>query len=250
MEILTQTEKATGIEAPYIGVVKSKLPLLVDRSAAHLADFACGANENGHWLTGVNWERDTPDSTVVDIRNVVAGDPSPCGQGKVKIARGIEVGHIFQLGTKYSDAMKVGVLSETGKHETLTMGCYGIGVSRIVAAAIEQNNDERGICWPDALAPFQVVIVPMNMHKSARVQAAAEKLYEDLKAQGIDVLFDDRKERPGVMFTDMELIGIPHQVVVGERNLDENQVEYQSRKGGEKQKVSLDDCVNFIKQQF
>ncbi|MAL84257.1 MAG: proline--tRNA ligase, partial [Idiomarina sp.] len=250
LEILTQTEKATGIEAPYIGVVKSKLPLLVDRSAAHLADFACGANENGHWLTGVNWERDTPDSTVVDIRNVVAGDPSPCGQGKVKIARGIEVGHIFQLGTKYSDAMKVGVLSETGKHETLTMGCYGIGVSRIVAAAIEQNNDERGICWPDALAPFQVVIVPMNMHKSARVQAAAEKLYEDLKAQGIDVLFDDRKERPGVMFTDMELIGIPHQVVVGERNLDENQVEYQSRKGGEKQKVSLDDCVNFIKQQF
>ncbi|MDA6065760.1 proline--tRNA ligase [Idiomarina abyssalis] len=250
LEILTQTEKATGIEAPYIGVVKSKLPLLVDRSAAHLADFACGANENGHWLTGVNWERDTPDSTVVDIRNVVAGDPSPCGQGKVKIARGIEVGHIFQLGTKYSDAMKVGVLSETGKHETLTMGCYGIGVSRIVAAAIEQNNDDRGICWPDALAPFQVVIVPMNMHKSARVQAAAEKLYEDLKAQGIDVLFDDRKERPGVMFTDMELIGIPHQVVVGERNLDENQVEYQSRKGGEKQKVSLDDCVNFIKQQF
>jgi prolyl-tRNA synthetase len=250
LEILTQTEKATGIEAPYIGVVKSKLPLLVDRSAAHLADFACGANENGHWLTGVNWERDTPDSTVVDIRNVVAGDPSPCGKGKVKIARGIEVGHIFQLGTKYSDAMKVGVLSETGKHETLTMGCYGIGVSRIVAAAIEQNNDERGICWPDALAPFQVVIVPMNMHKSARVQAAAEKLYEDLKAQGIDVLFDDRKERPGVMFTDMELIGIPHQVVVGERNLDENQVEYQSRKGGEKQKVSLDDCVSFIKQQF
>ncbi|MGM7317336.1 proline--tRNA ligase [Idiomarina sp. ST10R2A5] len=250
LEILTQTEKATGIEAPYIGVVKSKLPLLVDRSAAHLADFACGANENGHWLTGVNWERDTSDSTVVDIRNVVAGDPSPCGQGKVKIARGIEVGHIFQLGTKYSDAMKVGVLSETGKHETLTMGCYGIGVSRIVAAAIEQNNDDRGICWPDALAPFQVVIVPMNMHKSARVQAAAEKLYEDLKAQGIDVLFDDRKERPGVMFTDMELIGIPHQVVVGERNLDENQVEYQSRKGGEKQKVSLDDCVNFIKQQF
>ncbi|WP_417439635.1 proline--tRNA ligase [Idiomarina abyssalis] len=250
LEILTQTEKATGIEAPYIGVVKSKLPLLVDRSAAHLADFACGANENGHWLTGVNWERDTPDSTVVDIRNVVAGDPSPCGQGKVKIARGIEVGHIFQLGTKYSDAMKVGVLSETGKHETLTMGCYGIGVSRIVAAAIEQNNDERGICWPDALAPFQVVIVPMNMHKSARVQAAAEKLYEDLKAQGIDVLFDDRKERPGVMFTDMELIGIPHQVVVGERNLDENQVEYQSRKGGEKQKISLDDCVSFIKQQF
>lgn len=250
LEILTETEKATGVEAPYIGVVNAKLPLLVDSSAAHLADFACGANENGQWLTGVNWKRDTGDFSVVDIRNVVAGDPSPCGQGKVKIARGIEVGHIFQLGKKYSDAMKVGVLSESGKHETLTMGCYGIGVSRIVAAAIEQNNDERGICWPEALAPFQVVIVPMNMHKSARVQEAAEKLYTDLKAQGIDVLFDDRKERPGVMFTDMELIGIPHQVVVGERNLDENQVEYQSRKGGEKQKINLDDCISFIQQQL
>lgn len=250
LEILTETEKATGVEAPYIGVVNARLPLLVDSSAAHLADFACGANENGQWLTGVNWKRDTGDFSVVDIRNVVAGDPSPCGQGKVKIARGIEVGHIFQLGKKYSDAMKVGVLSESGKHETLTMGCYGIGVSRIVAAAIEQNNDERGICWPEALAPFQVVIVPMNMHKSARVQEAAEKLYTDLKAQGIDVLFDDRKERPGVMFTDMELIGIPHQVVVGERNLDENQVEYQSRKGGEKQKINLDDCISFIQQQL
>ena len=250
LEILTETEKATGVEAPYIGVVNAKLPLLVDSSAAYLADFACGANENGQWLTGVNWKRDTGDFSVVDIRNVVAGDPSPCGQGKVKIARGIEVGHIFQLGKKYSDAMKVGVLSESGKHETLTMGCYGIGVSRIVAAAIEQNNDERGICWPEALAPFQVVIVPMNMHKSARVQEAAEKLYTDLKAQGIDVLFDDRKERPGVMFTDMELIGIPHQVVVGERNLDENQVEYQSRKGGEKQKINLDDCISFIQQQL
>lgn len=250
LQVLTETEKATGVEAPYIGVVNAALPLLVDRSAAHLADFACGANENGQWLTGVNWKRDTGDFSVVDIRNVVAGDPSPCGQGKVKIARGIEVGHIFQLGKKYSDAMKVGVLSESGKHETLTMGCYGIGVSRIVAAAIEQNNDERGICWPEALAPFQVAIVPMNMHKSARVQEAAEKLYTDLKAQGIDVLFDDRKERPGVMFTDMELIGIPHQVVVGERNLDENQVEYQSRKGGEKQKINLDDCISFIQQQL
>jgi len=250
LEVLTQTEKATGIEAPYLGVVKAKLPLLVDHSAAHLADFACGANENGQWLTGVNWQRDTNDFSAVDIRNVVEGDPSPCGQGKVKIARGIEVGHIFQLGKKYSEAMKVGVLSESGKHETLTMGCYGIGVSRIVAAAIEQNNDERGICWPEALAPFQVAIVPMNMHKSARVQEAAEKLYNDLKAQGIDVLFDDRKERPGVMFTDMELIGIPHQVVVGERNLDESQVEYQSRRGGAKQKIGLDDCVSFVQQQL
>lgn len=250
LEILTETQKATGVATPYIGVVNAKLPLLVDSSAAHLADFACGANENGQWLTGVNWERDTSDFSVVDIRNVVAGDPSPCGQGKVKIARGIEVGHIFQLGRKYSDAMKVGVLSESGKHENLTMGCYGIGVSRIVAAAIEQHNDERGICWPEALAPFQVVIVPMNMHKSARVQEASERLYTDLQAQGIDVLFDDRKERPGVMFSDMELIGIPHHIVVGERNLDENQVEYQSRKGGEKQKINLDDCISFIQQQL
>ncbi|MFD2632594.1 proline--tRNA ligase [Idiomarina piscisalsi] len=250
IEVLTQTEKATGVDAAYVGVVASKLPLLVDRSAAHLADFACGANENGHWLTGVNWERDVNNFDVVDIRNVVEGDPSPCGKGTLKIARGIEVGHIFQLGKKYSDAMKVGVLSETGKHETLTMGCYGIGVSRIVAAAIEQHNDDRGIRWPDALAPFQVAIVPMNMHKSARVQAAAEKLYEELKSKGIDVLFDDRKERPGVMFTDMELIGVPHQVVVGERNLDENQVEYQSRAGGEKQKIDLDQCVDFVLEQF
>lgn len=250
IEVLTQTEKATGVEAAFVGVVASKLPLLVDRSAAHLADFACGANENGHWLTGVNWERDVNDFEVVDIRNVVEGDPSPCGKGTLKIARGIEVGHIFQLGKKYSDAMKVGVLSETGKHETLTMGCYGIGVSRIVAAAIEQHNDDRGIRWPDALAPFQIAIVPMNMHKSARVQAAAEKLYEELKSKGIDVLFDDRKERPGVMFTDMELIGVPHQVVVGERNLDENQVEYQSRAGGEKQKIVLDQCVDFVLKQF
>ncbi|MCH2455587.1 MAG: proline--tRNA ligase, partial [Idiomarina sp.] len=192
IEVLTQTDEATGVEAAFVGVVASKLPLLVDRSAAQLADFACGANENGQWLTGVNWERDVSDFDVVDIRNVVEGDPSPCGKGTLKIARGIEVGHIFQLGKKYSDAMKVGVLSETGKHETLTMGCYGIGVSRIVAAAIEQHNDDRGIRWPDALAPFQVAIVPMNMHKSARVQAAAEKLYEELRSKGIDVLFDDR----------------------------------------------------------
>lgn len=250
IEVLTQTEKVTGVEAAFVGVVDSKLPLLVDRSAAHLADFACGANESGHWLTGVNWERDVSDFDVVDVRNVVEGDPSPCGNGTLKIARGIEVGHIFQLGKKYSNAMKVGVLSETGKHETLTMGSYGIGVSRIVAAAIEQHNDDRGIRWPDALAPFQVAIVPMNMHKSARVQAAAEKLYEALKAKGIDVLFDDRKERPGVMFTDIELIGVPHQIVVGERNLDENQVEYQSRADSEKQKLDLDQCVQFVVEQL
>lgn len=230
----------------YYGPVAAEIPVIADHSAAQLADFACGANQQGVWYTGANWERDAKLHSVADIRNVVEGDPSPCGQGQVKIARGIEVGHIFQLGKKYSEAMKVGVLSETGKHETLTMGCYGIGVSRIVAAAIEQHHDERGICWPANIAPFQAVIIPMNMHKSARVQETAEKLYSELQAQGIEVLFDDRKERPGVMFTDMELIGIPHQIVIGERNLDEGMVEYQARQQGDKVKLAIADVVNHL----
>jgi len=222
-------------------------PIMVDHAAAQLSDFACGAGRNGVWFTGVNWQRDAKITEAVDIRNVIEGDPSPCGQGYLKIARGIEVGHIFQLGKKYSNAMKVGVLSETGKHETLTMGCYGIGVSRIVAAAIEQHHDDRGICWPDNLAPFQAVIIPMNMHKSARVQETAEKLYQQLKDQGVEVLFDDRKERPGVMFSDMELVGIPHQIVVGERNLDEGMVEYQARKAGDKVKLKIEQVASHIK---
>lgn len=245
---IVNSQEVYGMHDVYHGPVASDIPVLVDHSAAHLADFACGANKAGFWFTGVNWERDARIDATVDIRNVVEGDPSPCGQGTLKIARGIEVGHIFQLGKKYSEAMKVGVLSETGKHETLTMGCYGIGVSRIVAAAIEQHHDDRGIRWPQALAPFQAVIIPMNMHKSVRVQETAEKLYNELKAKGIDVLFDDRKERPGVMFTDMELVGIPHQIVVGERNLDEGLVEYQARSDGEKQKLNIDDVVAHIEQ--
>lgn len=225
-------------------------PIIADHSAAVLADFACGDNNNGKWRTGVNWERDLRFSRSADIRNVVDGDPSPCGKGNLRIARGIEVGHIFQLGTKYSDAMKVGVLTESGKHQTLTMGCYGIGVSRIVAAAIEQNHDERGIVWPAALAPFDVVLIPMNMHKSERVKEVAEALYQACLDAGLSVLFDDRKERPGVMFADMELVGIPHQVVIGERNLDQQEVEYQSRKTGEKEKVAVDQVIAYVQTQL
>lgn len=247
IEVL-DSDKLMGCHGSFIGPVNASMPVIVDRSAAVLADFACGANKQGQWLTGVNWDRDAEISAVEDIRNVVAGDPSPCGQGTLQIARGIEVGHIFQLGKKYSNAMKVGVLSETGKHETLTMGCYGIGVSRVVAAAIEQFHDDRGINWPNELAPFEVAIVPMNMHKSARVQKVANELYQQLRDAGFDVLFDDRKERPGVMFTDMELIGVPHQIVIGERNLDEEMVEYQSRSDREKQKMPINSVLEFLNQ--
>ncbi|WP_404408046.1 proline--tRNA ligase [Pseudidiomarina marina] len=241
---------AIGAGPGSLGPVNLPMPLIIDRSVAVMADFAAGANEDGFHYFNINWERDVALPETFDLRNVVAGDPSPCGQGTLQIKRGIEVGHIFQLGKKYSEAMKVGVLTETGKHETLTMGCYGIGVSRIVAAAIEQNHDQYGIIWPDALAPFQVALVPMNMHKSARVQEVAEKLYTELTAAGIDVLFDDRKERPGVMFADLELIGIPHQIVIGERNLDEQAVEYKSRRSGEKEKLAIDSVLQHLQSKF
>lgn len=234
---------AVGAGPGSLGPVNLPMDIIVDRSVAVMADFGAGANEDGFHFFNINWERDVALPEVADLRNVVEGDPSPCGQGSLLIKRGIEVGHIFQLGKKYSDAMKVGVLTDSGKHETLMMGCYGIGVSRIVAAAVEQNHDQYGITWPDALAPFQVAIVPMNMHKSARVQEVAEQLYAELKAAGIDVLFDDRKERPGVMFADMELVGIPHQIVIGERNLDEQAVEYKHRKSGDKTKIAISDVV-------
>lgn len=238
---------AIGAGPGSLGPVDMPLELIIDRSVAVLADFGAGANEDGFHFFNINWERDVAMPAVADLRNVVEGDPSPCGQGTLQIKRGIEVGHIFQLGKKYSDAMKVGVLTETGKHENLMMGCYGIGVSRIVAAAIEQNHDKFGITWPEALAPFQVAIVPMNMHKSVRVQETAEQLYSELKAAGVDVLFDDRKERPGVMFADMELIGVPHQIVIGERNLDEQAVEYKNRRSGEKTKVAISDAVTTVR---
>jgi len=234
---------AIGAGPGSLGPVDMPLELIIDRSVAVMADFGAGANEDGFHFFNINWERDVALPAVADLRNVVEGDASPCGQGTLQIKRGIEVGHIFQLGKKYSDAMKVGVLTESGKHENLMMGCYGIGVSRIVAAAIEQNHDKFGITWPAALAPFQVAIVPMNMHKSVRVQETAEQLYRELKAAGVDVLFDDRKERPGVMFADMELIGVPHQIVVGERNLDEQAVEYKNRRSGEKTKIAISEAV-------
>lgn len=237
---------AIGAAPGSLGPVNNPLTVIVDHSAAALADFACGANKDGFHLTGVNWDRDCSEYRCEDVRNVVTGDPSPCGQGTLEIKRGIEVGHIFQLGTKYSDAMNVGVLNETGKHQTLQMGCYGIGVSRIVASAIEQNHDKFGIIWPEALAPFSVAIVPMNMHKSHRIPEIAEKMYADLQAAGVEVLFDDRKERPGVMFNDMELLGVPHQIVIGERNLDEGNVEYKNRRTGEKQMLAIDDVVKFV----
>ncbi|CAI3796917.1 proline--tRNA ligase [Rheinheimera sp. MM224] len=237
----------TGAKPGSVGPVGLTIPVIVDHAAAHLADFVTGANKDGFHFTGVNFDRDITAYQVADLRNVVEGDPSPCGQGHLVIRRGIEVGHIFQLGDRYSSAMKAGVLNEEGKHQIMTMGCYGVGVSRIVAAAIEQNHDEYGIKWPAAIAPFQVAIVPMNMHKSVRIQDAAEQLYKELTAAGFEVLFDDRKERPGVMFADMELVGVPYHIIVGERNLDEQKVELKNRLTGEKLMLALSDVVAQIK---
>ena len=229
-----------------IGPVGLKIPVLVDNAVTNLVDFVCGANEDGKHLTGVNWGRDLPEPELVDIRNVEVGDPSPDGNGTLEIARGIEVGHIFQLGTKYSDAMQAAVLDEKGKNTTMTMGCYGIGVSRLVAAAIEQNNDEKGIIWPQAIAPFTVTLLPMNMHKSQRLRQVAEDIYAKLQAIDIEVLFDDRKERPGIMFADAELIGIPHRLVIGERGLDNREIEYKGRLDEKAQTIPLDTVIDFI----
>ena len=245
-----QIRAAANAGAGSLGPKGLDIPVVVDRSAAHLADFVCGANKDGFHLTGVNWDRDVTDYQVADLRNVVAGDPSPCGQGTLEIKRGIEVGHIFQLGNKYSTAMNAGVLNEQGKHQILNMGCYGIGVSRIVAAAIEQNHDKHGIIWPQEIAPFSVVIVPMNMHKSFRVEEAAKKIYADLQAAGVEVLFDDRKERPGVMFADMELVGVPHTIIIGERSLDNGVVEYKNRRDGVKQEVAVDNILATIQEKL
>ncbi|WP_372882772.1 proline--tRNA ligase [Psychromonas sp.] len=241
-----QIKAAANCDAGSIGPKGLTIKVIVDRAAEKLADFVCGANEAGKHLTGVNWDRDISGYQVADLRDVVEGDPSPCGQGTLSIARGIEVGHIFQLGDTYAKAMNAAVLNQQGKNQTLTMGCYGIGISRIVAAAIEQNNDKNGIIWNDALAPFSVVIVPMNMHKSHRVAELAEKYYAELKAAGIEVLLDDRKERPGIMFADAELIGIPHTLVIGDRSLDNGVIEYKDRVSGEKQEVAIDEVINFI----
>ncbi len=235
-----------GCDAGSIGPVGLSIPIIVDRSAAACSDFVCGANSNGQHLTGVNWERDVPLGAIEDIRNVVDGDPSPDGKGVLNIKRGIEVGHIFQLGTKYSQAMNATVLSENGKAEVMIMGCYGIGVSRVVASAIEQNHDNNGIIWPDSIAPFKIAIVPMNMHKSDRVKQTAEKLYADLNNAGIEVLFDDRKERPGVMFANMELVGIPYRIVIGERSLDKGVLEFKGRTDSEAREIAIDDIVSYV----
>ncbi|MCC2523214.1 proline--tRNA ligase [Vibrio coralliilyticus] len=233
-----------------LGPVGLELPFIVDRSVAVMSDFGAGANIDGKHYFGINWGRDVELNQVEDLRNVVEGDPSPCGKGTIALKRGIEVGHIFQLGNVYSQAMNCGVLGPDGKNVILEMGCYGIGVSRVVASAIEQNHDKYGIIWPDALAPFQVAIVPMNMHKSEEVKEAAEKLYAELTAMGIEVLFDDRKERPGVMFSDMELIGIPHTIVIGDRSMKEGNFEYKNRRTGDKTPVAMADIVEHIKAQL
>jgi prolyl-tRNA synthetase len=242
-----QVQQATGARPGSIGPAGLGITTYVDRSAAHLADFVCGANEDGYHLTGVNWERDCAPGTVVDIRNVVEGDPSPDGQGKLQIRRGIEVGHIFQLGTKYSAAMKATVLDENGKDLTMIMGCYGIGVSRVVAAAIEQNHDDNGIIWPDAIAPFAVAIVPLYGKNSDTVRETSERLYAELQAAGIDVLLDDRNERPGVKFADMELIGIPHRITIGERSLANGKIEYKHRRDSAATELAVDDVVAFLR---
>jgi len=230
-----------------LGPVQISITVIADHSALAVSDFVCGANTDSKHLTGVNWERDLPAPTAADIRNVVDGEPAPNGAGALRVAQGIEVGHIFQLGTKYSSAMKTVCLDENGSARTLIMGCYGIGVSRIVAAAIEQNHDDRGIIWPDAIAPFAVSLVPINMHKSKRLQDAAFKLYDELIEAGFETIIDDRKERPGVMFADAELIGIPHRLTLSDSNLDAGTVEYKFRRDADKQVIPLAEASSHIR---
>jgi prolyl-tRNA synthetase len=238
---------ATGTEPGFLGPLGFKSKIYVDHAAAHLADFVCGANEKDMHYCGVNWGRDLPEPQAVDIRNVQLGDPSPTGRGTLTIARGIEVGHIFQLGQLYSAAMNASVLDEEGKALTMFMGCYGIGVTRVVAAAIEQNHDANGIIWPETIAPFQVVLVPINYQKSAQVQETADALYRDFNAAGIDVLLDDRDARPGVKFADSELLGIPHRIVIGERSLKAGNLEYRHRRETESREIPAADPVGYIR---
>ena len=229
-----------------LGPVGLSIPVVADHEVAGMSDFAAGANTDNKHFFGINWGRDVATPMTADLRTAVEGDKSPDGKGHLQMARGIEVGHIFQLGTAYSESMNAVVLGEDGKAHIMPMGCYGIGISRIVAAAIEQNNDQRGICWPDPIAPFQVVVLPMNAKKSHRVREAAEKLYAELLDAGVEVLYDDRDLRPGVMFTDMELIGIPHRVVIGERGLDSGALEYRYRRDSENSEIPLDGALEAI----
>ena len=237
-----------GCDAGSIGPIDISIPIYIDHEVKNMSDFVCGANVNGKHLTGVNWERDLPLPPTVDIRNVCEGDLAKDGSGKLEFARGIEVGHIFQLGTKYSSSMKTTCLDQTGKTVTLTMGCYGIGVSRIVAAAIEQNHDEKGIIWPSSIAPFQLALIPINMHKSIRLREAVMLFYDELVANNIDVLLDDRQERPGVMFSDIELIGIPHRFVFSEKGFDAGEIEYKARRDTENKNIQIKKAVAFIKE--
>jgi len=242
-----RVEAELGVKVGSIGPIGLSIDVIADHAAAHLADFVCGANKDGFHLTGANWERDMPAPRTADIRNVLAGDPSPDGKGSLEIKRGIEVGHIFQLGTKYSSAMNASVLDENGKAQTMMMGCYGIGVSRIVASAIEQNNDDNGIIWPDAIAPFQLALVPINMHKSEAVAQKCEALYKELQAAGIDVLFmDEAKARLGVMLANTELMGIPHRIVIGDKGLDQGTIEYRDRRESSNREIPADELVDFL----
>ncbi|MEJ5152129.1 proline--tRNA ligase [Comamonas sp. MYb396] len=246
---LSEIEEHFGCQPGYLGPIGLQKPvkLVVDRDVAVMADWVCGANQADYHLTGVNWGRDLPEpSLVADLRNVVAGDQSPDGKGELAIERGIEIGHVFYLGTKYSKAMKATFLAENGKPSEFEMGCYGIGVTRLPAAAVEQNHDERGIIWPDAIAPFTVVICPIGMDRSEAVKTAAEKLHADLLAAGVDVILDDRGERPGAMLADWELIGVPHRVVLGDRGLQEGMVEYQQRRDTAATKVPVDEVFSFL----
>lgn len=232
-----------GCEFGFIGPIGLNIPIIADHDAMHLVDFVCGANKNGMHLKNANWQRDLPIPEIAAIRKVVAGDKSPDGKGTLQLTRGIEVGQIFQLGDKYSKAMQATVLNEAGKATTVLMGCYGIGVTRTVAAVIEQSHDDRGIIWPDAIAPFEIALIPMSMHKSYRVREAAEKIYSELLAAGFDVLFDDRKERAGVLFNDMDLIGIPHRIVISESGLDNGTIEYKSRKGDVVENIEITQII-------
>ncbi|MEG2153351.1 MAG: proline--tRNA ligase [Burkholderiaceae bacterium] len=243
-EILATFGSKPGYLGP-IGVAEG-VAVIADRTVANMSDFVCGANEEGFHFTGANWGRDLPEPVVADLRNVVEGDPSPDGKGVLKMQRGIEVGHVFYLGTKYSQALNAKFLDETGKPKIMEMGCYGIGVTRLLGAAIEQNHDDKGIIWPDSIAPFTVVVCPVGLGKSEQVKQVAEKLYDDLKAAGVDVILDDRDERPGVMFADWELIGVPHRVTIGDRALKNGEVEYVHRRGMQSQAVPMDDAFSFV----
>ncbi len=242
--------EAIGCRQGSIGPVGLDIPVVVDHGAAQIADFVCGANLDGEHLTGVNWGRDLPEPQCADLREVVAGDPSPDGNGTLVLRRGIEVGHIFQLGDKYSSAMSASCLDETGRAVTMTMGCYGIGVSRVVAAAIEQHHDARGIVWPEAMAPFSVGLLPINMHKSQRLREYAEGLYQRLLDAGIECMFDDRSERPGAMFANLELIGIPHRLVLSEKGLDAGVIEYKHRQGADSEDLPLDDLLEHLRERM